>query len=231
MPRTYWPDADKATLRIFLSSGKRTLREAADALGKSYDSTHRVATRMGLTWRDERRPWTPEEDAAIRAAYKPRPGWKKERDQLAVRFGRTSGAIKHRAQALEVAVKSGKSRPWTKADDEELAELLETHSRHAVAKKLGRSLNAINIRCQKLRLYAAYRDGWYTADDVAFIVGVNPSWVQRRIERGMLRDERDGQAHRITVRALKEFIKAYPGELQGRPVDMVSVVQVLVGDA
>jgi len=230
MPGTKWTEEEKAKLRALLS-GKATIKRAAMVLGREYKHTWEAAKRMGLNITYERKEWTAEEDAAIRAAYKPRPGWKKERDQLAVRFGRTSGAIKHRAHELEVAVKSGKSRPWTKADDEELAELLETHSRYAVAKKLGRSINAINIRCHKLRLYAAYRDGWYTDDDVAFIFGVNPSWVQRRIERGMLRDERDGQAHRITVRALRDFIKAYPGELQGRPVDMVSVVQILAGDA
>lgn len=107
-----------------------------------------------------------------------------------------------------------------------------------MAKNLHRSVNAVAGRIQRLGLRHRYRDGWYTKTEVCEILGVDQHWVQRRIDAGVLRatyhnGERPGKGGmrmwHIAEKELRGFVIQYPQELNGRNVDIVQLVDVLVG--
>ena len=101
-----------------------------------------------------------------------------------------------------------------------------------------RSENSVVLRSQRLGLYRRDRTGWFTKKDVAEMLGVEHKWVQRRIDSGVLkatyhydeRPQKTGQsAWHISPRALRKFIRTFCHELNGRNVDLMELVHVLVG--
>lgn len=77
--------------------GKKTVKEIADILGRSYNSVQRKAQRMGLTVpkENESRPWTQEEINYLEKWYE-----KRGTDYIAKKFNRTQYSIRRKAQSL-----------------------------------------------------------------------------------------------------------------------------------
>ena len=101
-----------------------------------------------------------------------------------------------------------------------------------------RSINSVVVRMTRLGISRRYRDGWYTKQDVCAILGKDHKWVQERIDRGQLRAARHhgrrpnakgGGAWHIEERDLKAFIRRYPQDLEGRNVDLTTIVAILAG--
>lgn len=78
---------------------------------------------------------------------------------------------------------------------------------------------------------------WYTKKEVCEILGVGHKRVQSWIDDGQLKaswhHERKPSKHglgawHIEARDLKAFIRRYPEEI-GRNVDMIQIVEILVG--
>lgn len=94
------------------------------------------------------RSWTPEEDAKLRKLFGTMPASK-----LAARFGRTGPAVSLRAAKLGLA--SEAPRRWTAKELELLAKLRRAgKSYEEIAGRLGRSVDAVHVRANKMKLNA-----------------------------------------------------------------------------
>jgi len=185
--------------------------------------------------------WTPQEIEVLTQYFSSQRGTMSKLVLLLPR--RSPQAIRNKANKMGLSTRPQPRKPWMKNEDEWLMENVERLSFRELCAHLHRGENSIKNRMRELRLTKSYRDGWFTMHDVAEVLGSSRKRVLKLIEDGKLKARRratgadyqiDSEtrcAVEITTRDLRDFIKAYPGELQGRPVDMVSVVQVLVGDA
>ena len=154
-----------------------------------------------------------------------RPGskaWAKQRAQL---LGVTSGTDYGR-------------RTWTADEDDMLARLAGEIPVTQIAKRLGRSPGSITNRMKRVSLYRREHCEWYSQSEVAEILGVDSHWVKRRMDAGTLKatpffaniPRGVGLAPwRIERRDLRKFLRRYPDELRGRNVDLLQIVDILVG--
>lgn len=184
----------------------------------------------------QKHTWTEDERQILRSQYQ---GNRASVERLATAIGVTPAAVRGQLSAMGVRKKAPRQR-WSKDDDRKLEQLAHTHPPHVIAKKMGRSTTAVTVRIKVKGYSRRDRDGWYTATDVARILGHDPKWVTRRIEAGQLRavkhhrnsERANGTGQhpwRITAAALRNFIRTYPQDLQGRNMDVVAVVDLIAG--
>ena len=178
--------------------------------------------------------WTPDEEMYVRLHYR---GTNESVAVMAHHLGVTFFSVKGKVQTLGVAVRK-KQPNWTFEDDEQLAELANTMPGPRIAVKIGRSPNAVAIRLTRLGISRRTRDGWYTKAEVCEIVARDHHWVQARIDAGQLkasyhngrRPSRTGLSMwHIARDDLREFLRRYPHELEGRNVDLTTIVDILAG--
>ena len=178
--------------------------------------------------------WTEEEKEIVRRDYK---GTHDSAQEIADRLGVTFFAVRGQISKMGISFHPDRQK-WTPEQDDQVCELIHRYSPQGVARRMHRSINSVVVRAKRLRQYRRDRDGWYTKKDVCEIFGVDHKWLQRRIDSGALvatphngsRPKQNGGAcWHITEEALRRFIKRYPQELQGRNVDMIQVVEILVG--
>jgi len=129
-------------------------------------------------------------------------------------------------------------RPWLPGEDLRLRELIPRYCPSRVAKIMHRSINSVVLKSKRLGLSRRYRDGWFTKKEVCEIVGMDHKWVQRRIDCGAIkatyhhghRPKQNGAgAWHIEEEDLVAFIRKYPQELNGRNVDLITMVDILAG--
>ena len=136
--------------------------------------------------------------------------------------------------------KRGPYQRWSKHDEQTLAKLAHRQPPHIIAKKMGRSTNSVIVRMKQRRISRRNRDGWYTASDAAQILGCDNKWIVRRINDGSLKARRHhlgappangaGQnPWHIREKDLRNFIRQFPQDLQGRNVDVTAIVDILAG--
>ena len=177
--------------------------------------------------------WTEEERDHVRNNYQ---GTHRSRDAIAATLNVSTFAVAGQIAKMGIA-KSSDRRPWTSEEEDKLRELVPEHSPVRIAKKMRRSVNAITVRIKRLGLHRRDHTGWFTMREVCDIVGKDHKWVRRRIESGTLRAERhtatEAQADKlmwhIKARNLRDFLRRYPQDLDGRNVDLITVVDLLVG--
>ena len=159
--------------------------------------------------------------------------------EIAGRLGVSVLAVKGQVGILGLAKPSGR-RPWTPEEDRATRKPHTEKDRHlAISRIMHRSVNSITVRARRIRASRRNRDGWYTKSEVCEILGENGRWVQKRIDEGKLRashhhGERPGRneglrAWHISEEDLREFIRRHPGELTGRNVDLLAIVDILAG--
>jgi len=184
--------------------------------------------------------WTEEEEEIVRREYK---GTNASARWIADYLSHLTGeritiwAVKGKAAALGILKQ--KSPPWTPDELERLQLLIHKHPIPQIAKRLGRSCNAVKVKATRLKLGLRTRDDWYTKRDVCEILGVDHHKVQAWIDRGALvatwhsdrKPQRNGMAMwHITTEALRSFIIRHCGELMGRNVDIQQIVWIIAGD-
>ena len=178
--------------------------------------------------------WTDEERDVVRREYS---HTHRSRDAIARKLGVSPNTVQYQVGKMGLAKKTDR-RPWTREEEETLRELVPQMSLSTIAKRMGRSLNSVTVRANRLRISRRERDGWFTKKEVCEVLGVDHHWVQRRIDNGTLRatwhhgrqPQKSGQGcWHIAQKDLKTFLRRYPEELNGRNVDLPTIVEVLAG--
>ncbi|MBA7711953.1 hypothetical protein ES703_120921 [subsurface metagenome] len=144
--------------------------------------------------------------------------------------------LKHQMRRMGLCPKCAERKSWTPEEEERLAELLGKCCLEKAAYQMHRTVASLASKAKRLGLTLRGKDGWFTAREVAEILGVPNAWVRRRIESGALKASyhygiKPGSpfSWHIQKEDLRAFIRHYPEELGGRVVDFIQVVDILVG--
>lgn len=181
-----------------------------------------------------RHNWTEEEKVYLRCEYR---YTKHSFNILAREFGVTSNALRKILSRLGL-VKYRKD--WSKADLGFLCRNYTELPTVALARKLKRSEGAIRQKALKLKISKGDRVDWFTLNDVYQMLGVSQKWLMRRLRNGyklVIRQfnpevslaKMGGSPYYISRASLRDFIRRYPEELNGRNVDFVMLVDILAG--
>lgn len=235
------PAYDKSGYRRKVCGRRCAAAWALSAYKANPDVKNRVRAGALRSGRKSYHIWTEEDDMILRRDYR---NDKASALEIARRLSRpgdivTEKAVKRRAYFLGLARKNdNKRKPWTPEEDALLEDLVRRYSLQEVARRLRRSLNSVKVRAVRLGLNVRAGREWYTKSDVCAILGVDGKWLQRRIESGALKatwhhghEPKQGgsAAWRITPEDLREYIRTYAHELQGRNVDLIVIVDLLAG--
>lgn len=179
--------------------------------------------------------WTDEERNFLRNNYRYTIASLKE---LAKRLNLTANSVRQqlsRMGLLKLCVW------WAEKDQSFLEENYGRLSLAVIANRLGRSVNSVVAKAHRLEVRnRGARDGWFTMEDVARILGVDQSWIKRRLRNGFKFEMEPHDPERlpakgshapwhISEKSLKDFIRRYPEELTGHNVDFVMLVDILAG--
>jgi hypothetical protein len=165
-PRARPYSAEEDALIRLAVQRRDPLAPLAGTLGRSHDALRLHARTLGLINVKERRRWTAMEDERLRRAYVSGLPVAQIKERLP---GRSDGAIVARAHLLGLAEHG---RRWSLDHDETLARLIELGlSSTAIARRLGRTEEAITKRCRVLGVRAPSADPprrrgpWTAAED------------------------------------------------------------------
>jgi len=181
-----------------------------------------------------RHNWTDEEREIVRRDYRHTHACRRE---IASKLGVTENAVAGQIARMGIGKRSDR-RYWIDREDEILIRDATRYSPRQIARRLHRSINSVVVRMKRLKLSRRVRDGWYTKRDACEILGVDHKRVQRWIDNGMLKahyhngskPQQNGSAcWHIWESDLARFIRHYPQDLNGRNVDLIQVVDILVG--
>ena len=226
LQRREWTPEDLETIRR--EYPHTTRRELAAKLGVTESALAQLVQREGLQKRSDSHKWTSEELEILKREYR---NTRESVSELADKIGVSEMAVKWQVARLGMC----KDVRWTPEEDRALFNLVGRYRTSTIARKLGRSLEAVQHRAQRLGVSLQDRTGWYTQDEVAEILGVNHHWVKTRIDNGTLKVQWTGtrigphRRRRISRRALRTFIRRYAHELVGKDYDLLEVVDVLAG--
>lgn len=178
--------------------------------------------------------WTDEERQIVRRDFAHTHA---SRRAIAARLGVTEFAVAGQVSRMGIAKRIDR-HPWSEAEDDRLRGLIHRYSVRTIARRMGRSINSVTVRSKRLGFHRRFRDGWYTKKEVCELLGVDHHWVQRRIDSGALiaswhnghKPSQKGMAMwHISENDLKAFIRRYPQDLTARNVDLILIVDILVG--
>ena len=178
--------------------------------------------------------WTDDERDIIRRDYQ---HTRASMLSLAKKLGVSPLAVRGQVQNMGIC-RSGDRQQWTAKQEEQLAELIPKYSMRKIARIMHRSINSVTVKTTRLHLSRRIRDGWFTKREVQRILGHDHQWLQRRIDCGALPatwhyatlpTQHGMSAWHIEEAALKEFIRRYPEELVGCNIDIMMIVEILVG--
>ena len=179
--------------------------------------------------------WTEEEREVVRRDYAHTHASRRE---LGGRLGVTEFAIAGQVARLGLGKRSDR-RQWTEEEEVQLGDMIGRLPPLQIARRMKRSVNSVVVKSKRLGLRRRTRNGWYTKKEVCEILGMDHKWVQRRIDNGSLKaasfhpgptPQQNGSAcWRIGEDDLRVYLRTYPEDLNGRNVDLMQVVEILVG--
>ena len=178
--------------------------------------------------------WTEEEREFVRVHYAQTHA---SRDRIAEYLGVTPEAVAGQVSAMGLSKRTGR-RPWNAEEDKQLRELTSQHCPRKVGQMMHRSLNSIVLRMKRLGILRRQHPGWYTKKEVCEILGVDHKRVQYWIDHHALKaswyydrkPQKEGMsAWQFTPETLVAFITTYPEQLNGRNVDLITIVALLAG--
>ena len=178
--------------------------------------------------------WTQEERETVKREYQ---GTLKSRRELAAVLEVSEFAVAGQIARMGLCNASDRTK-WTPEEDKLLIELVPQLSMDKIAKQMNRSINAVTTRSKRLKTSRRTKGNWHTLKEVTDILGKDRRWVLRRIEDGRLKatphywttpNDAGNSYWRINRNDLKVFIQTYPHELNGRNVDLITVVDILAG--
>lgn len=189
-----------------------------------------------------KRPWNEKDKEIVRREYQHN---QDSIAHLAQKLDRSENAVKGVIQQLGITRSHGR-KTWTRKQDQQLIDLAGTVSMQRIAHIMGRSTNSVVVRSKRLGITRRDHTGWYTARDVARMLGVDDHWVRTRLQSGALAGTRytadgkqakldvhdpslNGLTWRIEEKELIAFIRKYAHELTGRNVDLMQIVDLLAG--
>lgn len=223
--------------------GKVGGTQLATQMGRSLSSIQNQARILKLKVKEPGRPWTTEEEHLISQHYD---ATRRTTEQLARKLNRTYGAIKQRAQVLGLT-RNYWGRSWEREEIELVERLLGDKSISEILQRLNelcqqkgwskRSRAALKIFVNKT-LHASVRPlSTYSARQLAQVLGcdrsVIKSWLSDKAYCKFLKPERESEAPNadwmFSVKGLRKFFTAYPGELTRCRPDLIWLVTVLTG--
>lgn len=178
--------------------------------------------------------WTDEEREYVRLNYAHTHA---SRDAIAAHLGVSPCAVTGQVVRMGLSKQTGR-RSWTVAEMELLREIGHKYCTQKIAHMMHRSINSVTVKLKRLNVQRRERHGWYTKFDVMEICGVDHRRVQQWIDAGALKasyhhGERPSAAGarmwHIDEADLVDFLTTYPEELNGRNVDLVTIVALLAG--
>lgn len=176
--------------------------------------------------------WTDNDKTLIKEQYSEDP---QTVYQLAATIGVSPSAVRRRASYLGVAKTKRVRGEWTEKQEEKLKDLLgKGLSYEAIAIKMSRTRTSIIHKTYKLKCkYGnSMREDIYTLEEASAVLGFSKQRTRQLLLSGTLIGTHNGDSNgkwTITRAALVLFVRKYPGELTGRNVDMVQLVDILVG--
>lgn len=182
-----------------------------------------------------KKPWTEYELEIVRRDFR---HTKASKIELGARLGRSEASVGGAIAKMGIAKRSDR-HPWLPHEDEILAQLITMYAPITVANKMHRSLNSVVVRSKRIGVSRRTRTGWFTKREVCEILGMDHKWVQRRIDLGALKATYHFPGRRptklgyscwhIDEKDLKEYLRRYPQELTSRNIDLIVIVDILVG--
>lgn len=180
--------------------------------------------------------WTDKDRALLRQEYNP-DAHKDSLTGLATHFSASEEAVRHELTRMGVIQPTRKF--WEGTTKEDLEYLLANHNIDEVAQKLHRTKTAVIVKAKKLGISINVRDGWYTEEEAAEILGMDAGTLRHRIMDGIIdakprnsdRPPRQGKSAPwcITQKNIREYVRRHPEDLDGRKVNFVVLVDILVG--
>jgi hypothetical protein len=131
-----------------------------------------------------------------------------------------------------------KEPPWTDEEIQYLEKYLHRISLGDIAKQLGRTKIAVQLKAKRIGLNKCYQEG-YTLRALCLGLGVtNHHRVQHWIDKGWLKGTRrqtertesqGGDVWLFTDQAIREFVRRHPEEIDLRRVDKYWFLDVIMG--
>jgi hypothetical protein len=148
------------------------------------------------------------------------------------RLSRDTGWPRHafKTHAIRLGItQGGHRRRWTVQEDEHLAEFMASQSLRTMARALGRSVESVDARAERLKLSRRLREGWYNLADLATVFGAHHSTVRGWMRRGFLGKVHEGAQLRVVETNVVRFLRRLPHEYDLRRVDQLWFKGVLFG--
>ena len=174
--------------------------------------------------------WTEEERGIVRLHYD---GTRESIKLIMGILNVSFYAVKGQVQFLGLGMH--KQPDWTEAELEYIRGHYDSQSCIVIGRHLHRSINAVKIKATRMHLSLRTREGWYDKMDICEMLGVDHRKVQAWIDRGDLKaswhtgtkPSQKGMAMwHIEAEDLKEFIICHCHELQGRNIDIFSILDL-----
>lgn len=175
--------------------------------------------------------WTDALRDELRLAYAHRKnGITAALDKLERRTGWPRHAFTYEARRLGL-ITADHRRGWTAAEEEYVRERAGSVSPAAIARSLGRSIESVECKINRLGLSRRISEGHYSMNDLQEVLGESLHKVRRWMDRGLL-----GKVHevsggkRVRTENVMRFLRRHCHEYDLRRVDQLWYKSMLFGE-
>jgi transposase len=177
---------------------------------------------MMETIQSVKKRWSPEEEKVLCELYSIKP----TKELLEFLPGRTKDSVIKKAKLLGL---NGENRHWSEEETVYLEEKWGVIPVENIAKKLGRTKNAVLLKAHKIGLRdQVIANGEYlTPKDISSILGVGAKTVYNWMDKGYLKYKRlkinSVKKYQITIANFKKFLESYQEKWDTRAADITFI--------